>query len=192
MKLLNKNITGVTMAVKEFGFTLIEVLVTIVILSIGLLGVASLQLNSLKGNQSALESSVAAALAMEGADRVRANLPAIRDPESGNIVSSPEYLLMDSAGSDPDCIDTGCTKEQLAQTDAFQWISSIKQQLPNGVGVICRDSTPNDGKGGSLNEPWDPMCDKNAGTEIWAVKIAWDHDRDPSTPYLVYRMSLIP
>ena len=173
------------------GFTLMEVLVTIVILSIGLLGVAGLQLNSLRGNQNALEASVATNLAMEGADRIRANLPGIRNPDTG-IANRTYYDLINAAGTDPGCIttSTGCTVAEIAQTDAYEWITRIQQLLPGGEGVICRDGTPNDGTSADA-----PACDGATGPngeDIFAIKIWWDHDRDPTTPLLGYRMSLIP
>jgi type IV pilus assembly protein PilV len=171
------------------GFTLMEVLVTIVILSVGLLGVAGLQLNSLRGNQNALEGSLAASLAREGVERVRANLPGVR-AGNGTLLAKPAYKLITSAGSDPGCITSICTVAQVAQTDAYEWITAIESQLPGGVGVICQDSTPNDGDGGSTSDPWDHSCD--GVSEIFAVKVAWDHDRDPTTPFSVYRMSFIP
>jgi type IV pilus assembly protein PilV len=55
------------------GFTLIEVLVALVVLSIGLLGVAALQLSSLRMNGSAASRSQATLLAYDVADRMRAN-----------------------------------------------------------------------------------------------------------------------
>lgn len=161
------------------GFTLMEVLITIVILSIGLLGVASLQFNSLRGNQNALEGSVAVALAMEGADRLRANTPGVTS-----------YNLINAAGSDPGCINSSsspCSPAQIAQTDAFEWISKIEELLPGGEGVICRDSTPADGTSSALHG-----CEPNTSTPIFAVKVFWDHDRDVATSSTVYWMSLIP
>jgi type IV pilus assembly protein PilV len=175
------------------GFTLMEVLVTIVILSIGLLGVAGLQLNSLRGNQNGLEASVAAALATEAVDRVRANLPAVRNMDTGKLRGDAEYTLVTSAGSNPGCTGSTCTVAQVAQKDAYEWITAIQTQLPGGVGVICQDDTPDDGYGGSTAKPWTHECDGEAATkEIFAVKIAWDHDRDPDTPFTVFRMSFIP
>lgn len=171
------------------GFTLMEVLVTVVILSVGLLGVAGLQLNSLRGNQNALEASVAANLAMEGADRIRANLPGIRNPDTG-VADRTNYDLINAAGTDPNCITSGCTVAQIAQTDAYEWITRIQDLLPGGQGVICRDGTPNDGVSSAA-----PACDGAAGPngeDIFAIKVWWDHDRDPNTALLGYRMSLIP
>lgn len=170
------------------GFTLMEVLVTVVILSIGLLGVAGLQFGSLRGNQSAFHSSIAAALAAEGADRIRANLPGVRDRDTG--VARTAYDLITSAGADPGCIDAGCTYAQLAEYDAFEWITKIESLLPAGQGTICRDSTPYDGTGSDA-----PECDGNQdanGLDVFAIKVWWDHDRDPQTPRLAYRMSIVP
>jgi len=61
------------------GFTLIEVLVTMLILSIGLMGMAGLQAVSLKMNQSAHLSSQATFLAYDIIDRMRANRTAALD-----------------------------------------------------------------------------------------------------------------
>lgn len=178
---------GPRTARRAAGFTLMEVLVTVVILSIGLLGVAGLQFGSLRGNQSALQSSIAAALAAEGADRIRANLPGVVNPDTGAARSA--YDLITSAGSDPGCIESGCGYAELAQYDAYKWITEI-EKLPGGQGTICRDGTPYDGTGSDA-----PMCDgsPNAnGLDVFAVKIWWDHDRDPSTPRLAYRVSIVP
>lgn len=171
------------------GFTLMEVLVTIVILSIGLLGVAGLQLNSLKGNQNALDTSVAVSLAMEMVDRVRAN-PPDRNAVTDDLILPPRYRFFDAPGSDPGCVGSLCNPDQMALTDAYEWFTRLEDQLPGGVGVICQDGTPNDGRGGSTATPWDPMCD--SVTDTFVVKVAWDHDRDPATDFVVYRMSFIP
>lgn len=179
------------MSRNEHGFTLMEVLVTVVLLSIGLLGIAGLQYHSLRGNQEGLHAAEAVVLAMEAADRVRANRPGVRNRITGQATGT-EYDYIGSAGTDPGCIDSGCSVTQLAQTDAFEWISKVEDQLPGGVGVICRDSTPYDGIGGSAATPWDPQCDGDATSEIFAIKIGWDHDKNPDTVFHVYRMGLIP
>jgi type IV pilus assembly protein PilV len=175
------------------GFTLMEVLVTVVILSIGLLGVAGLQFGSLRGNQSAFQSSIAATLAAEGADRLRANVPGVRDRVTGALGHA--YDELNAAGADPACITSGCSVAEVAQHDAYEWITSIETQLPGGQGVICRDSTPFDGTG-SANA--DNGCDGDTVSGIFAVKVFWDHDHGAldnggnPTPLMAYRVSLIP
>ncbi|MCX7101946.1 MAG: type IV pilus modification protein PilV, partial [Methylobacter sp.] len=56
------------------GFTLIEVLIAMLVLAVGLLGLAGLQATSLKSNQSAYNRSQATQLAYDLADRMRANV----------------------------------------------------------------------------------------------------------------------
>ena len=58
---------------KSRGFTLIEVLIALVILSVGLLGLAGLQIISLKNNQSTYARGQANLMAMDVIDRIRAN-----------------------------------------------------------------------------------------------------------------------
>ncbi|WP_206606719.1 type IV pilus modification protein PilV [Steroidobacter cummioxidans] len=55
------------------GFTLVEILVTVVLISVGLLGVAALQLTTLRGNQDAYVRSQASVLAGDILDRMRVN-----------------------------------------------------------------------------------------------------------------------
>jgi type IV pilus assembly protein PilV len=103
------------------------------------------------------------------------------------------YDLITAAGADPGCIDAFCTVAEIAQTDAFEWINSIEELLPGGEGVICRDSDPSDpAPGGGGTSSADHGCDGDPATDIFAIKVFWDHDRDPDTPLAVYKMSLIP
>lgn len=147
---------------RQSGFTLIEVLVSALILAIGLVGVAGLQALSLKNNQSSFMRSQATALAYELADRVRANMPS-----AINNQYDPAMKAM-AAG----CMSTvGCTPQQMAQHDIAEWDAAIAARLPMGEGFVCRDSTPNDGNGSG-----DAQCD-GAGDQI-TVKIWWDDDRD--------------
>lgn len=173
------------------GFTLMEVLVMIVLLSIGLLGVVAMQHNVHRASQNAADASEAVAMAMEMMDRVRANPPARN--ATGGLTAPVRYQFIDSAGSDPACIGMFCTPDQVALTDAFEWLTQLEEALPGGVGVICQDDTPNDGAGGSDTTAWDPMCTADLSVlDTFVVKVAWDHDRDPSTDFVVYRLSFIP
>ncbi|MDH3305862.1 MAG: type IV pilus modification protein PilV [Gammaproteobacteria bacterium] len=146
----------------QFGFTLIEVLVAVIVLSIGLVGVAGLQAVSLKNNQSAFMRSQASALAYDLADRMRANVP------GANAGMYDPTAKAATAG----CKSTsGCTTQQMAENDLAEWSAAIATYLPDGEGFVCIDSTPNDGTGIG-----DPQCD-GTGT-LFAVKIWWDDDRD--------------
>jgi type IV pilus assembly protein PilV len=147
---------------------MIEVLIAAIVLSIGLLGIAGLQAQSLRKNQSALMRSQASILAYDMADRMRANMPA---------VNAGAYHLP-VAATNADCTTTtGCTPAQLAQHGAAEWNAEISQSLPGGEGVVCLDSDPLSAAGTSAANS---DCD-NAGS-IYAIKIWWDDDRDSATP----------
>ncbi len=146
----------------QAGFTLIEVLVSSLILSIGLVGVAGLQALSLKNNQSAYMRSQASALAYDLADRMRSNV-------AGADVGS--YSPATAAANAPCTTTVGCTSQELAQNDLSEWMASLDAILPMGAGFVCIDSTPYDGSGFG-----DPQCDGN-GTRF-SVKVWWDDNRD--------------
>jgi type IV pilus assembly protein PilV len=144
------------------GFTLIEVLVSALILSIGLVGVAGLQALSLKNNQSAYMRSQASALAYDLADRMRTN---VAGATAGFY--DPAQAATHASCSTP----TGCTPQQSAENDLAEWNAALAENLPMGTGFVCIDSTPYDGSGVG-----DPQCD-GTGTRH-SIKIWWDDDRD--------------
>jgi type IV pilus assembly protein PilV len=149
----------------EKGFTLIEVLVAALVLSLGLLGLAGLQVMSLRNNQSAHFRSVATQAAYDMVDRMRANPTGLRD---GN------YHAVE-AGTD-DCVASVCTPLQMAGYDFARWSSRLAAELPLGTGTVCRDGTPE-------------TADCDAQGNAYAVKISWDDDRsgalDVNDPELV-------
>ncbi|MBV4523547.1 type IV pilus modification protein PilV [Pseudomonas sp. SWRI74] len=80
------------------GMTLIEVLVALVILSVGLLGAAAFQLNALKYTDSARMTSQASFIAYDMMDRIRANSAAdytVTPPTSGNLNVARDQDLYD-------------------------------------------------------------------------------------------------
>lgn len=149
------------------GFTLIEVLISVVVLSIGLLGLAGLQAASLQSNNNSISRSQAAILAYDMADRVRANL---QGRNAGN------YHLPAAAAIAACATAPGCTASQLAQNDAAEWNAAITQVLAGGQGVVCLDSTNNPVGTNTINH----QCD-GVGP-LFAIKLWWDDDRNPATP----------
>lgn len=137
-----------------------EVLVTVVILSIGLLGIAGLQATALRNNHSAYLRTQATLLSYDIADRMRANMVA---------VGSGSYNIPNATSVASCSTEAGCSTDQMAQNDAWQWRQSIALLLPQGVGTVCLDSSPNDGNGVAA-----PACSGNGS--IYVIKIWWDDD----------------
>jgi len=112
------------------GFSLIEVLVSVAILSTGLLGVAGLQLTALKNNYNSELRSQAKQLAYDIADRMRSN--------SIEANTSNSYLIdIGEAGtSTTDCETNPCSQENMAKYDLNAWKAALQLKLPSGDGKI--------------------------------------------------------
>ncbi len=107
---------------KQKGFSLIEVLVTTLILAFGLLGMAGLQTVSLRNNVSAYERSQAVFLAYDITDRMRANR-SIAVNGGYNVASSATSATVNLANA-------------LAQDDVKDWLDLITTTLPAGDGSV--------------------------------------------------------
>lgn len=142
------------------GTTLIEALVTVLVLSLAALGYAALQLRGVSSNSSAAWRSQATVLATEMADRLRGN-PAGVTAGVYNSLLTPGTALACSTSS-------SCTPAQMATTDFANWRSTLGRVLPGGSGVVCIDSTVSAVDEDSLASPG---CD-GVGTQL-AVKVFW-------------------
>ena len=138
---------------KNAGFTLIEVLIAMLVLAIGLLGLAALQVNSLRNNQSAYNRTQATLLAYEMADRMRTNKTAIA---SGSYVStSPPPGTQSSVFCND--ITFFCIADLMATHDLELWYAHITHALGSlATGSIESDSV----------------------TGIYTITINWPENRD--------------
>lgn len=130
-------------AARNHGFTLIEVLVAIVVLAIGVLGVAALQTKSLSQGQGSLQATQAVALAYDYADRIRANPCGAYEglyeiSQTSLPTSAPSKTCYGSTA-------TTCTSAaDLAAWDRYDWYTNqLKKKLPAGSTAIvaCSDGT---------------------------------------------------
>lgn len=110
------------------GFTLIEVLVALVVMTVGMLGVAVLYVEGLRLNRTSLYRTTAVALAADMAERIRSN-------QGGDYTGT-------RPGADGDCeIDPGCTPDALADDDWLRWRLLLDDSLPTGyVPEISRET----------------------------------------------------
>lgn len=111
---------------KQSGFTLLEVMVALLVLSIGLLGLAGLMASSMRNNQSAYHSTQATWLAYDILDRMRAN---------GAVALSGGYGAANALGSPANCTTTAPSGSIAAQ-DIGGWKNMIACALPEGDGAI--------------------------------------------------------
>ena len=163
---------------RNAGFTLLEVLIALIIVSIGLLGVAAMQASTLKNAGSSKYRSAAISLTSDMADRLRANLEGVME---GNMAvntgyNRPRTTLADAVYNTPNaaCRSTGCLPADMALDDLATWQERLATSLPRGTGVVCIDS----GTGGAATfdgTTLNPRCD-GIGT-MFAVKVFWLDNR---------------
>lgn len=111
---------------RPLGFTLLEVLIAIVVLSVGLLGLMGLQALGLRNNHSAYLRTQATWLSYDMADRMRANKSGVGTGAYNSIDTETDY------SSAPNCRTISCTPAQLAPYDADQW----KQNFTAGANAV--------------------------------------------------------
>lgn len=123
---------------RQRGFTLIEVMVAVVVLAIGLLGLAGLQATSLRFNDSAYQRSQATALAYDMADRIRTNRSVALQAEPPGW--SPYNTDFEAS---PNCVSGLIPTGTLVTQDIAAWRNALACVLPSGTGSIARQGTTN-------------------------------------------------
>ena len=119
------------------GFTLLEVLIALLVMSIGLLGNGKMMVLSARANDSAYMRSQATALGYTILDAMRAN-------RQSAIVQGYDTALGVFPGA-PGCgttVAAACNSGQQAQNDLWQWGTSLALQLPGGVGSVTTVTAP--------------------------------------------------
>jgi type IV pilus assembly protein PilV len=109
------------------GFTLVEVLVALVVLSVGMLGIAGLYVMTLQSGGTAIYRTQAVNLASDMADRIRAN----RNAGAAYAAGASGSLTCVGAGA------VDCSPADLAADDVLQWQTELAATLPNGNGDVA-------------------------------------------------------
>ena len=161
------------------GFTLIEVLIAMLVLAIGLLGLATLQTYTLRSNLSAYTRGQATQLLYDMSDKMRVNSEAAK-----NSTSTSGYLIDNTttdtrtAGKKVDdnhvCrkipaanATTGCDAATLATYDLIEWTNAIAGTLPMGRACITSNgSVANNDLGFTLYISWDDNRSGDVKTDI--------------------------
>lgn len=116
--------------VSQHGFSLVEVLIALIIMSVGMLGIAGLYVQSMQAGRTSLFSHHAVTLAGDVADRIRAN------PTAGLAYAAP-------VGANNNCVGGGtdCNVAEMAANDIDIWQTEADNVLPNGQVTVVYDDT---------------------------------------------------
>lgn len=131
---------------RQNGITLVEVLVTVLVTSVGILGLLSLQALSIKMTHDSFLRTQATFLARDIADRLLTN------PDGDYSITESQFLNLTTAPSQS-CAssiqDTNCSIAEMRNFDIYNWSQSAKNVLPNarititapGVGELLHTIT---------------------------------------------------
>ena len=159
---------------KQTGVHLVESMITVFVLTVGILGVAGLQAVAIRSHRDSYHINQAMIMAQNMADRVRANLQAADNFYYDQSPSGNAGVYTAA------CFSTsGCTSEQMAYTDIYQWNALLSEGLSEGEGLICRDSTvpaATDLAGTNLRSQVLNSCD-GVG-DVYVIHIMWDANND--------------
>lgn len=140
------------------GSTMMEVLVSVFVLSIGVLGVAGLQVTAKRSNFEATQRATAAALAQDIIERMRSN------PEQlGTYTSAGAGRTIDGTSMPVVDCSTDCGPVTLAQYDLYEL-----EQAANGVAEQAAGNNV-----GGLSLPTTCITGPDGGSGIYSVAIAW-------------------
>jgi type IV pilus assembly protein PilV len=146
---------------QQQGFSLIEVLIALIIMSVGMLGIAGLYVQSLQAGRTSMFRHQAIALAGDVADRIRAN------PTAGSA-----YV---GEGANNRCVGeaVNCSEIEMAQHDIFLWKRQAGETLPGSAATGGGDVTV--------------QYDGGAEPPLYTITVSWEEpgitDRDTPPSY---------
>jgi type IV pilus assembly protein PilV len=167
------------------GFTLLEILVAIIVLSFGLLGMVGIQAMALKSNNDAKQQSTAVQLAGELSDMMRSNkaiavglTPAANPYLIANYVGGPGTV----ANPTQMCTGTsGCTSTvNVASWEMYDWLTRVNNTFPGARVQVCYDNAPYTTSALGGLPQWGCGGTASAGGSI-SIKIGWTRESTNKT-----------
>ena len=162
----------------EEGFSILEVLISLIILSLGMLGAVSMQATAMQSNKEARNLATATTFGRELAEKMRGNNSV--SIQTTNL-NNP-YLLdvtLSSNASIPtptvNCFLLGCPLiKDAAHWDIADWQKRVQAALPTARVKVCFDQTPFDSAG---KAQWDCTSDG----DIAVLKMSWTRKNTAGT-----------
>ncbi|MDY7579802.1 type IV pilus modification protein PilV [Herbaspirillum sp. RTI4] len=176
-------------ASRTAGFTLIEVMLAIMVLTLGAIGMAGLQLAALRAAQQSSWQTSATQLAAEMADLIRA-------ASKQQFAASLSYTYdsrSDANPAPPSCYTRPCDTAQWISFHRYEWNQRLRNTLPGARVTICTDTVTHiDHRDWSCHGGPDPVIKlgwrNNTPRKITgnhAGTATQDSDKDSDTPQLV-------
>lgn len=163
------------------GFTLIEVMVSLLIISIGMLGVAGMQTRGMQSGSLATQRLSVIMKVQEISERIRINAAQV---DSYNITTT-------NSGLDNQCFNgTTCTSAQLAAYDIYLWKQDLLSILPNDPGTTASITVQNPTPGTAAVPPLPAIPASPLATVT--VTITWKSTAGDQTYITNFQVNPVP
>lgn len=160
------------------GFSIVEVLVAIIILSVGMLGAVGMQATAMQSNKEARNQAAATTFARELAEKMRGNhtIAIKTDPDENPYVFDETLNINDTIPTPTvNCFKDGCpTVKDAATWDVADWQGRVQATLPTPRVKVCFDQTPFDSAG-------KPQWDCTDDGDIAVLKMSWTRKNTAGT-----------
>lgn len=164
------------------AYSLIELLVTTIVFSVGMLGFGVLQIESLKKSNESHLKSIASIQAADIVDRIKSNPEALQTNYYDDTSNSTGVYNLECLGGVEDIAykgeksqtvsQTSCDSEKMAEIDLYQWKTNLSNVLPNGTGDICKTNNIN-------------ATNCNQLGDVYVITISWTDIQGATKQYRV-------
>jgi type IV pilus assembly protein PilV len=122
---------------KQSGVSLIEALVALLVLALGIMGLAGIQTQTLIDSRATNNREVAIQMTEDILERMQAN----REVRHSNPTPNPYEVAFNATPANPDCFSNLCNGTQMANFDLWQWKTTLGALLPGGDAQVFRSTT---------------------------------------------------
>ena len=160
-----------TILQREAGYSMTEVLVSILLLSSGVLGLAGLQMAATRTTQQSAYQTMALRLAADIAETVHAaasdqgNVAVLEPMFDVDYTSTPGSL----PAAESSCHFAACGPGEFVAFEISEWKTRLATTFPAARLRICRDNSPSDEAGHAYT--WD--CAGGGGNTALVIKVGW-------------------
>lgn len=148
----------------QLGFSLIEILATVFIVSFGLLGLMKLQTSNYSNINNAIFTQKAGFFAESLIQKLKGNVTAAQASNSPYVIA--DFTDTPSAAAEtPVCVSSNCTTSELATYDINTWLHKVKNGLPKGKARVLKTD--------------------NGSSSTYTIDIQWQYKSDTKSYQLV-------
>ena len=143
---------------RQAGIGLVEILIAVLLISVGFLAAAKMQVEGMRFSQNAYYQSQAYFMASEMIDRMRSNVEGVAQGHYTDKSTSP-------SAEDPECGVLPCLPAAIARQDLFDWSTSLHPFDVDSGFVAALPGTASQPAGGAIEE---------VGNGVFAVIMNWN------------------